>query len=146
MSHNPTDLYDLLLYFSTSHSVISQVATDHCEDSDLTTKRVNVLAVATGLNPLPHLPYSPDLTPGIYDMFGPLKAAMGVKKFRSDEDVHQAVYEWLHRQPQEYFLEEFIHFVNAEGTVLKFKKIYSFHLTHPHTLIQHSLLLKIQYQ
>jgi hypothetical protein len=28
-------------------------------------------------------------------MFGPLKEAMGGKKFRSDEEVHQAVHEWL---------------------------------------------------
>jgi hypothetical protein len=28
-------------------------------------------------------------------MFGPLKEAMGGKKFHSDEEVHQAVHEWL---------------------------------------------------
>jgi histone-lysine N-methyltransferase SETMAR len=44
---------------------------------------------------LPHPPYSPDLTPSDYHMFGPLKEAMGGKKFRSDEEVHQAVQEWL---------------------------------------------------
>jgi hypothetical protein len=33
-------------------------------------------------------------------MFGPLKEAMGGKKFRSDEE---AVHEWLRRQPQEFF-------------------------------------------
>jgi hypothetical protein len=32
-------------------------------------------------------------------MFGPLKEAMGGKKFRSDEEVH----EWLHTRPQEFF-------------------------------------------
>jgi hypothetical protein len=35
--------------------------------------------------------------------FEPLKEAMGGKKFRSDEEVQQAVQEWLHRQPQELF-------------------------------------------
>jgi hypothetical protein len=35
-------------------------------------------------------------------MFGPLKEAMGGKKFRSDEEVHQAVQEWL-RTRQEFF-------------------------------------------
>jgi hypothetical protein len=49
-------------------------------------------------------------------MFGPLKEAMGGKKFRSDEEV--AVHEWLRRQPQEFFPEESIHFVNAGGPVL----------------------------
>jgi hypothetical protein len=43
---------------------------------------------------------------------------MGGKKFRSDEEVQQAVHEWLRRQPQEFFLEESIHFVNAVGPVL----------------------------
>jgi hypothetical protein len=28
---------------------------------------------------------------------------MGGKKFRSDEEVQQAVHEWLRRQPQELF-------------------------------------------
>jgi hypothetical protein len=36
-------------------------------------------------------------------MFGPLKEAVGGKKFRSDEEVLQAVHEWLRRQPQEFF-------------------------------------------
>jgi hypothetical protein len=36
-------------------------------------------------------------------MFGPLKEAMGGKKFRSDEEVHQAVNEWLRTRPQEFF-------------------------------------------
>jgi hypothetical protein len=32
-------------------------------------------------------------------MFGPLKEAMGGKKFRSDEEVNQAVHEWLRTIP-----------------------------------------------
>jgi hypothetical protein len=38
-------------------------------------------------------------------MFGPLKEAMGGKKFRSDEEVHQAVQEWLRTRPQEFFFQ-----------------------------------------
>jgi len=34
---------------------------------------------------LSHPPYSPDLDPGDFHVFGPLKEAMGVKSFRSDE-------------------------------------------------------------
>ncbi|KDR21341.1 hypothetical protein L798_03974, partial [Zootermopsis nevadensis] len=52
---------------------------------------------------LPHPPYSLDLAPSDYHMFGPLKEAMGGKKFRSDEEIQQAVHEWLRRQPQEFF-------------------------------------------
>jgi hypothetical protein len=36
-------------------------------------------------------------------MFGPLKGAMGGKKLRSDEEVQQAVHDWLRRQPQDFF-------------------------------------------
>jgi hypothetical protein len=36
-------------------------------------------------------------------MFGPLREAMEGKKFRSDEEVQQAVHEWLRRQPQEFY-------------------------------------------
>jgi transposase len=48
---------------------------------------------------LPHPPYSPDLAPRYYHMFGPHKVSMGRKKFRSDEEVH----EWLCTRPQEFF-------------------------------------------
>ena len=34
---------------------------------------------------LPHSPYLPDLAPGDFHVFGPLKEVMGVKSFRSDE-------------------------------------------------------------
>ena len=36
-------------------------------------------------------------------MFGPLKEAMGGKKFRSDEEVCHAVHEWLRGLPKEFF-------------------------------------------
>jgi histone-lysine N-methyltransferase SETMAR len=42
---------------------------------------------------LPNLPYSPDLGPSDFHVFGPLKEAMGGKSFRSDEEVQQAVHE-----------------------------------------------------
>jgi len=57
---------------------------------------------------LPHSPYSPDLAPSDFHVFGPLKEAMGGKSFRSDKEVQQAVHEWLHSQPKE-FLSRGIH-------------------------------------
>ena len=51
---------------------------------------------------LPHLPYSPNLAPSDFHVFGPLKQAMGGKSFRSDEEVQQAVHEWLRSQPKEF--------------------------------------------
>jgi len=41
---------------------------------------------------LPHPPYSPDLVPSDFYVFGPLKEAMGGKSFRSDEEVQQAMH------------------------------------------------------
>jgi len=52
---------------------------------------------------LPHPPYSPDLTPSDFRVFGPLKEVMGGKTFRSDEEVRQAVHEWLRSQPKAFF-------------------------------------------
>jgi histone-lysine N-methyltransferase SETMAR len=52
---------------------------------------------------LPHPPYSPDLAPSDFHVFGPLKEAMRGKSFRSDEEVQQVVHEWLHSQPKDFF-------------------------------------------
>jgi len=52
---------------------------------------------------LPHLPYSPDLTPSDFYVFGLIQEAMGGKSFRSDEEVQQEVHECLHSQPKEFF-------------------------------------------
>ena len=52
---------------------------------------------------LPHLPYLPDLASSDFPVFGPLKEAMGGKSFKSNEEVQQAVQEWLHFQPREFF-------------------------------------------
>jgi hypothetical protein len=60
---------------------------------------------------LPHLLYSPDLTPSDFQVFGQLKEAKGGKSFGSDEEVQQAVQEWLQSQPKEFFfLEVSMHF------------------------------------
>jgi histone-lysine N-methyltransferase SETMAR len=66
---------------------------------------------------LPHPPYSPDLAPSDFHVLGPLKEAMGDKSFRSDEEVQQAVHEWLHSQPINVFLEVSMHFRSA-GTLV----------------------------
>jgi hypothetical protein len=50
------------------------------------------------------LPHPPDLAPRDFHVFGPLKQATGGKSFRSDEEVQQAVHEWLRSQPKEFFL------------------------------------------
>ena len=56
-------------------------------------------------HPLP--PYSPDLAPSDFHVFGSLKVAMGDKSFRSDEEVQQAVHEWLLSQPKGFFFQRY---------------------------------------
>jgi histone-lysine N-methyltransferase SETMAR len=51
---------------------------------------------------LPHPPYSPDLVPSDFHLFGPLKESLRGCKFNLD-DVQLAVHEWLRGQPQEFF-------------------------------------------
>jgi len=52
---------------------------------------------------LPHLPCSPDLAPSDFHVFGPLTEVKTGKSFRSDEEVQQAVHEWLRSQLKEFF-------------------------------------------
>jgi hypothetical protein len=52
---------------------------------------------------LPHPPYLPDLAASDFQVFGPLKEAMGGKSFRSDEEMQKAVHEWLHSQAKDFF-------------------------------------------
>jgi histone-lysine N-methyltransferase SETMAR len=52
---------------------------------------------------LPHPPYTLDLAPSDYHIFGPLKEAISGKTFRYDEEVQEAVHEWLCTQPKEFF-------------------------------------------
>jgi len=69
---------------------------------------------------LPHPPYSPDLAPGDFHVFGTLKEAMGGKSFRSDEEVQQAAHEWLHSQPKDIFsLEVSMHFPKRWNTCME---------------------------
>ena len=57
----------------------------------------------------PRPPYSPYLAPIDFHVFGLLKEAMGCKSFRSDEEVQQAVQEWLRSQPKDFFFSRGIH-------------------------------------
>jgi histone-lysine N-methyltransferase SETMAR len=58
---------------------------------------------------IPHPAYSPDLTPSDYHVFGPLKEALGGKKFSTDDEIKWAVHRWLRSQSEEFFLMESRH-------------------------------------
>jgi [histone H3]-lysine36 N-dimethyltransferase SETMAR len=48
-------------------------------------------------------PYSPDLAPSDYHLFGPLKRGLAGKHFDSDDEVKAAVRQWLRDQPDSFF-------------------------------------------
>jgi histone-lysine N-methyltransferase SETMAR len=53
---------------------------------------------------LPHPACSPDLAPSDFHLFGPLKEAVGGKRFRANDEVKLSVRRWLDKQ-QEILLE-----------------------------------------
>ena len=53
-----------------------------------------------GWEVLEHPPYSPDLSPCDYHMFGPLKEALGGQRFNTDDEVEEVVCTWLSELPQ----------------------------------------------
>lgn len=48
-------------------------------------------------------PCSPDLSPCGYNMFGPLKVALGGQRFNTDDEVEEFVRTWLSELPKEFF-------------------------------------------
>ena len=56
---------------------------------------------------LKHPPYSPDLAPSDFHLFGPTKKHLGGQKFADDDEVMVAVQSWLNATPKSFFLEDF---------------------------------------
>jgi hypothetical protein len=54
---------------------------------------------------IPHPPYSPNLVPSDFHVFGPLKGALSGTQFQNDDEVRSAVHEWLHTRPKEFFFQ-----------------------------------------
>ena len=52
---------------------------------------------------LTHPPYSPDLAPSDFHLFGPLKESMKGIHFQTDEEVKAAVSNWLRTQSTEFY-------------------------------------------
>ena len=52
---------------------------------------------------LEHTAYSPDLAPSDFRLFGPLKNALRDRRFAADDEVEEAVHNWLRSQPQTFF-------------------------------------------
>ena len=54
---------------------------------------------------LAHPPYSPDLAPSDYHLFGPLQEALRGRRFTTDQELKEAVHVWLAAQPKTFFSE-----------------------------------------
>lgn len=52
---------------------------------------------------LEHPPYSPDLSPCDYHMFGPLKESLGGERFDNDNAVEVFVRNWLETRPSSFY-------------------------------------------
>ena len=64
---------------------------------------ITVLLQKFKLEILGHPPYSLDLSPCDYAIFGPLKKALRGKRFTLDDDVKQYVRNWFTTQPREFY-------------------------------------------
>ena len=56
---------------------------------------------------LQHPPYSPDLTPSDFHLFGPLKHHLSGERFPDDDAVERAVRAWFRQQPKEFYAADF---------------------------------------
>jgi hypothetical protein len=54
---------------------------------------------------LKHSPYSPDLAPSDFHLFGPMKEHLRDQKFADDNEVMEAVQSWLKAMPKSFLLE-----------------------------------------
>jgi hypothetical protein len=52
-----------------------------------------------------HPTHSPDVSPFDFHLFGPLKEALGGRRFRCDEDVKNAVHQWPRAQPKTFYCD-----------------------------------------
>jgi histone-lysine N-methyltransferase SETMAR len=56
-----------------------------------------------GWTVLPHPPYSPDLAPSDFHLFGSLKNALRGTRFEDDDSVIEAVMKWLRRWEKSWY-------------------------------------------
>jgi histone-lysine N-methyltransferase SETMAR len=52
-----------------------------------------------------HPAHSPDLAPCNFYLFGPLKEALGERTFQCDEEVKNAVHQWLRAQQKTFYYD-----------------------------------------
>jgi len=54
---------------------------------------------------LHHPPYSPDMSPCDFHVFGPLKKALKGRRFTDKDEVQETIEEWFRTQPKTFFAD-----------------------------------------
>ena len=68
-----------------------------------TAKKTLELIEHFGWEVVPHPPYSPDLAPSDYHLFGPLKNHLSGTKFSDGEAVKEICRKWLKSLPRDFY-------------------------------------------
>ena len=82
---------------------MSEVLLHHDNTRPHTSLKTREVTSSFGWTTISHPPYSPDLAPSNFHLFGPLKESLRGLHFSSDEEVETAVRKWLKTQPVEFY-------------------------------------------
>ena len=85
---------------------VSKVLLQHDNARPHTSLKTRKVTSFFGWTTISHSPYSPDLAPSDFYLFGTLKKSLRGRNFSSDEEVKIAVRKWLKTQPVEFYNEE----------------------------------------
>ena len=77
-----------------------------------TAKKTLELIEKIGWEVAHHPPYSPDLAPSDYHLFGPLKNHLHGTKFSDGEAVKEICREWLKSQPRDFYAKGILKLVH----------------------------------
>jgi histone-lysine N-methyltransferase SETMAR len=73
-----------------------------------TALRTRAVMAENSMKPAPHPPYSPDLAPSDFNLFGYAKGRLTGQMFESREDLFEAIIEILKSIPMEKLMEVFL--------------------------------------
>ena len=82
---------------------MSKVLLQHDNARHHTSLKIREVISSFGWTTISHPPYSPDLAPSDFHLFGPLKESLRGGHFSSDEEVKTVVWKWLKTQPVEFY-------------------------------------------
>ena len=85
------------------HLDMSKVLLQHDNAKPHTSLKTREVIASFGWTTVTHPPYSPDLAPSDYHLFGPLKEGVRGQHFTSDQEVKHAVRNWLKMQLADFY-------------------------------------------